>query len=83
MSLSLILSIELIGHNFLAIDHDHDYKKDIKKLCSKPIIIGKNVWIGANAMVLPGVTIGDGAVVAAGAIVTKDVADNCVYKGGK
>lgn len=38
------------------------------------VIIGNDVWIGANAVILPGVTIGDGAVVAAGAVVAKDVA---------
>ena len=35
--------------------------------------IGDGVWIGARAIILPGVTIGEGAVVAAGAVVTKDV----------
>lgn len=44
-------------------------------------ILGKNVWIGANAIVLPGVTIGDGAVTAAGAIVTKDVPANTIVGG--
>lgn len=46
-----------------------------------PIHIGRNVWIGANAVVLPGVSIGDGAVVAAGAVVTKDVPP-CTIVGG-
>ena len=40
---------------------------------NKPVIIGNDVWIGANAIILSGVTIGDGAVIAAGAVVTKDV----------
>lgn len=39
----------------------------------KPIVIGKDVWIGANVLILAGRTIGDGAVVAAGSVVTKDV----------
>ena len=43
--------------------------------------IGKNVWIGANATILPGVTIGDGAVIAAGALVSKDVEANTVVGG--
>lgn len=47
------------------------------------ILVKKGASIGANATILPGVTIGENALVAAGAIVTKDVADNCVYKGGK
>ena len=40
---------------------------------SLPIRIGNDVWIGANAVVLPGVTIGDGAVIGAGSVVTHDV----------
>jgi len=46
-----------------------------------PIVIGKNVWIGANATVVPSVTIGDGSVIAAGAVVTKDVPANVIVGG--
>ena len=46
-----------------------------------PIVLGRNVWVGANAAILQGVTIGDNAVVAAGAVVTKDVAANTVVGG--
>ena len=46
-----------------------------------PVIIGKNVWIGSNATILPGVTIEDNSVVAAGAVVTKDVPENTVVAG--
>jgi maltose O-acetyltransferase len=46
-----------------------------------PITIGTNVWIGAAAVVLPGVTIGDGAVVGAGAVVTRDVPAAVVVAG--
>lgn len=38
-----------------------------------PVKIGSDVWIGANVIVLPGVTIGDGAVIAAGSVVTSDI----------
>lgn len=48
---------------------------------AKPVTIGNDVWIGANCMILPGVTIGSNVVVAAGAVVTKDVPDNCVVGG--
>ncbi len=48
---------------------------------AKPIIIGDGCWIGANAMIIGGVTIGDGAVVAAGAVVTKDVEPNTMVGG--
>lgn len=40
---------------------------------ARPVKIGQNVWIGAHAVILPGVTIGDDAVVGAGAVVTRDV----------
>lgn len=43
--------------------------------------IGKNCWIGANAVILPGVTIGDNTVVGAGSVVTKDLPDNVVAVG--
>lgn len=43
--------------------------------------IGDGVWIGARAIILPGVTIGEGAVVAAGAVVTKDVEPWAVVGG--
>lgn len=46
-----------------------------------PVLIKKNAWIGANAIVLPGVTVGENSVVGAGSIVTKDVPDNFVAVG--
>lgn len=46
-----------------------------------PIKIGNDVWIGAHATILSGVTIGDGAIIAAGAVVTKDVPANTVVGG--
>ena len=45
------------------------------------IRIGDNVWIGAGAIILPGVTIGDDAVIGAGAIVTKDIKTGEVVGG--
>jgi acetyltransferase-like isoleucine patch superfamily enzyme len=46
-----------------------------------PVVIGDGTWVGARAMVLPGVTIGERAVVAAGAVVTRDVADQTLVAG--
>lgn len=40
---------------------------------SKTVVIKDNVWIGANSLILPGVTIGEGSVIAAGSVVTKDI----------
>jgi acetyltransferase-like isoleucine patch superfamily enzyme len=45
------------------------------------VVIGDNVWIGANAIILKGVHIGQGSVVAAGAVVTKDVPGRCIVAG--
>lgn len=47
----------------------------------QPITVGDGCWIGARAVILPGVTIGDGCVIAAGAVVSKDCAPNGLYAG--
>lgn len=46
-----------------------------------PVHIGKNCWIGAGVVIVPGITIGDNVVVGAGSIVTKDLPDNVVAVG--
>jgi maltose O-acetyltransferase len=46
-----------------------------------PVRIERNVWIGANSVILAGVTVGNGSVIAAGAIVTKDVAAMSIVGG--
>jgi acetyltransferase-like isoleucine patch superfamily enzyme len=46
-----------------------------------PVTIGKNVWIGTHAVILPGVEIGDNAVVGAGSVVTKNVPANSIVAG--
>lgn len=48
---------------------------------SAPVTIASDVWIGANCVILPGVTIGEGAVVAAGSVVTKDVEAGDIVAG--
>ena len=47
----------------------------------KPIKIGNDVWIGANAVILDGVAIGDGAIIGAGAVVNKDVPPYAIVGG--
>jgi acetyltransferase-like isoleucine patch superfamily enzyme len=67
----------LIGPFCYITDHDHGTKvRDLiatQPLSSSPVRIGNNVWIGAGAIILKGVTIGNDAIVGAGAIVTRDV----------
>lgn len=72
----------LIGHNVVlaTLNHEMDPKRR-QHTCPAPIVIGKDVWIGANATITPGVAVGDGAVVAAGAVVTKDVPPMTVVGG--
>jgi acetyltransferase-like isoleucine patch superfamily enzyme len=60
---------------------DSDYHEFENSDRVSPITIGDNVWIGARAMVLKGVTIGDGAVIAAGAVITRDVPERTLVAG--
>lgn len=71
-----------IGHGVVLATLDHDLNPEKRSsLHPAPVHIGKNVWIGANAVICSGVTIGDNAVVAAGAVVVKDVEKNTVVGG--
>jgi maltose O-acetyltransferase len=62
------------GVQILTADHPRDAKGRTSGLeFGRPIHIGRNVWIGGGAIILPGVTIGDDAIVGAGSVVTRDV----------
>jgi acetyltransferase-like isoleucine patch superfamily enzyme len=71
------ITVTALNHNF----ENTDLRIDEQGISTKPVIISDDVWIGANAVILPGVTIGKHVVVAAGAVVTKDVPDYCVVGG--
>jgi acetyltransferase-like isoleucine patch superfamily enzyme len=72
----------LIGHNTVLATLNHDLDPARRAdLIPAPIVIGRNVWIGANATILAGVTIGENSVVAAGSVVTKDVPADTVVVG--
>lgn len=70
----------MIGPGVSLLTANHDVYDHQILLCGK-ITIQKNAWIGAQAIILPGVTVGENAVVAAGAVVTKDVEANTVVGG--
>ena len=72
----------LIGQQVVIATLNHDLRPAHRKnMLPAPVVIGNNVWIGAHATILAGVTIGDNAVVAAGAVVTKSVPANAVVAG--
>ena len=72
----------LIGHNTTIATLNHDFNPDKRaNLHPSPVKIGKNVWIGSDSTILPGVEIGDGAVIGAGSIVTKNVPANSIAVG--
>ena len=70
----------MIGPEVTLLTANHDFADHWVLLCGK-IHIKKNAWIGARAVILPGITVGENAVVAAGAVVTKDVEANTVVGG--
>lgn len=72
----------LIGQQVVIATLNHDLNPTRRgDMLPKPVKIGKNVWVGAHATILGGVTVGDNAVIAAGAVVNKDVARGTVVAG--
>ncbi|MCW3806792.1 sugar O-acetyltransferase [Plebeiibacterium marinum] len=70
----------MIGPQVTLLTANHDFD-DHNTLICKPIRIKENVWIGACATILPGITIGENSVVAGGSVVTKDVEPNVIVGG--
>jgi len=66
----------------LAADHPRDAqaRRDLREL-ARPVSIGSNVWLGAGAIVLPGVSVGDDSVIGAGSVVTRDIPSGVVAVG--
>ena len=69
-----------IGPHVTIVTDNHDFENRYILKC-KPVRICRNVWIGANVTILPGIRVGENAVIAAGAVVTKDVPDNAIVGG--
>ena len=72
----------LVGPKVSLITENHPVRpEDRKMLDLKGIVLKRNCWIGANSVILPGVTVGENSVVAAGSVVTKDVPADTVVAG--
>lgn len=71
------ITVTALNHNFA----DTDKRIDEQGVSTSPVVIEDDIWIGANAVVLPGVTIGHHSVIAAGAVVTKDVPPHSLVAG--
>ena len=71
-----------IGHNVTLATLNHDIKPENRiNMHPAPIKIHKNVWIGSDSTILPGVTIGEGSIIGAGSVVVKDIPSNCIAVG--
>ncbi len=68
-------------HCVLATEYHPEDPATRHSLLTKPIVVGRNAWLGAGVTVLAGDTIGENAIVAAGRVVTKDVPSNMVVAG--
>lgn len=64
-----------------SLTHDHNQHPMQATVVKRPVVIEDDAWIGAHAVVMPGITIGRGAVVGAGAVVTRDVEPFAVVAG--
>ena len=71
------ITVTALNHNF----SDAGKRIDTQGVSTTPVVIEDDVWIGANAVILPGVTIGQHSVVAAGAVVTKEVPPHSLVAG--
>jgi acetyltransferase-like isoleucine patch superfamily enzyme len=73
----------MIGPNVSLITSGHPLEPSRRRdaVVARPIVIERNVWIAAGAIVIGGVTVGEGSVVAAGAVVTRDVPANTLVGG--
>lgn len=76
----------LIGYGTKILSSNHKIPVDFGQIFysghdNGKVVIGRDCWIGANCIILPGVTIGEGSVIAAGSVVTKDIPEYSIVGG--
>lgn len=71
------------GNNLVIVDHDHNFKTNEPEFISSSIVIGNNVWCGANVTILRGSELGDNCVVGAGTVVKGKFPANSIICGPK
>ena len=77
----------MMGPNVSIFTTNHAFDRLDVPMCQqgnskeRPVTVGDDVWIGAGAIILPGVTVGNGAIIGAGAVVTKDVPEYAIVGG--
>ncbi len=76
-------NVRIYDHDYHAVDYmqRRDYRTDQENEQKAPVVIGDDVFIGVNALILKGVTIGDRAIIGAGSVVAKDVPADEVWAG--
>ena len=71
-----------IGPKVCVITENHPEEPHLRhNVYTRPVVIKRTAWIGAGAVILPGVTVGENAIVGAGSVVTRDVPDNVIVAG--
>ena len=76
----------LISHRVTILSSSHEFNSKAHSIRSqgisrRPTVIGNNVWIGAGAIILGGISIGDGSVIGAGSVVTRDIPEDSIVAG--
>lgn len=74
-------NVKILDNDFHPIEAEARLRDDKERIAAREIVIGKNCFIGCNALILKGTVLGDGCVVGAGAVVAGQFGDNCVIAG--
>jgi acetyltransferase-like isoleucine patch superfamily enzyme len=74
-------NVRIFDHDFHALDLQHRHSAKGEGVKTRPVLIGNDVFVGTNAIILKGVTIGDRAIIGAGSVVGKDVPEDEIWAG--